>query len=320
MSRFYGTSGLSRSSPEYPTSPSKTLEGQHNRGAVVVRPHSGWTLCRHWIHIAAVAVTVGLAAINILNIYLMDADTADSGTILNAFQFAAKLHEVLVVAFLMLAMMDTVRSRLMTSRGVPFGYLLAPVLFNDLDWLMSHHFWSSVKPTWSSLPLTVLVLTAVPFANLAGPLSAITVLPRLGWSTPQAAAVFPTFWNASSGAMWPDTLAARNLAPVCTTSAGSQAGCPAGAFKYVWMTYDPAFQGATDCTTSGLRVACNTTLRADGFRQLSLEYDLDSLTTYASTPTDIVYETIAVRFVGGMALSLNLSDTKVIDCSEGRAD
>jgi hypothetical protein len=198
---FPKISRLSMSSSEYSTSEeARTYRKNPENGAVVVKSHSGWILLRHWIHVAAALVTAGLAALNILNVYLMDSDDPNAIIKLNAFQFAAKLHEILIVGSLMLILMDTVRSALISSTGVPFGFLMAPVLFNDLNWLTSHQFWTAMKPTRSSLPLALLVFLAVPFANVAGPLSAITVVPRPGWSQPRPAAVFPTvssvsFWN-----------------------------------------------------------------------------------------------------------------------------
>lgn len=282
----------------------------------MVKSHKGLVLFRQWIHIAAILVTAGLAVLNFLNIYLMDADLQDAIAILNAFQFAAKLHEVLIVGSLMLLMMDTVRSRLLTSTGVPLGHLLAPILFNDLDWLISDHFWSSMKPTRSSVGLTTMILLAIPFANIAGPLSAITVVPRPGWSASQPGGIFPTFWNSSASRMWPQALLARDLPDVCFTGAAQQSGCPASAFKNVWIRYDPAFSGSMLCTTAGLHAACNTTLGSSQYRALSLEYDIDSVVTYSTTPTDAIFEAIADRFAGGVASSLDIADTQNINAEK----
>lgn len=313
---FPETSRLSTCSSEYSQYWPKADHQNNGAGATVVKAHSGRTLLRHWVHIAAIAVTAGLAAINVLNIYLMDSNRPDTVAMLNAFQFAAKLHEILIVGSLMLIMMDTVRGMLIKATGVPFGCLLAPVLFNDLEWLISHQFWSSIRPTWSSLPLTVLVLTAIPFANLAGPLSAITVVPRLGWSAPQAAAIFPTFWNSSASKIWPETLAASDLIPACFTGEGQRDGCPGGAFSTINVLYDPKIVGSIHCITIASHVACNATLYPTQFRELSLEYDVDSLTTFSSTPTEVIFETLANRFATGMAFPLNITETETVDAQK----
>ncbi len=316
MSRFYEASHLSRSSSGYSTSSAKKLEGHDSGGFVVVRSNRGWILCRHGIHIAAVAVTAGLAAINILNVYLMDADIYNTAAILNAFQFAAKLHEVLIVGSLMMILMDTIRSRLITSTGVPFGYLLAPVLFNDLDWLFNHRFWSSVKPTRSSLPLTLLVLVSIPFANIAGPLSAIAVVPRLGFSRPVPAAVFPSFWNASATDIWPARLTAASLDPICFEASGMANGCPGGAVKAIRVVYDPVFSTGLLCTSTGSLSSCNTTTGTSRHRQLSIELDLNTLTTFSSTPTDTIFEILGNRFASGIARPLDIADATAINAGK----
>ena len=313
MSRFYGPSRLSTSSWEYSAAPAKSLEGYDTGGTIVVKSHTGWILCRHWIHVAAVAVTAGLVAINVLNLYLVDLDNQGTATILNAFQFAAKLHEVLIVGSLMLVMMDSVRSRLLTPAGVPFGYLLAPVLFNDLDWLTSHRFWSSVKSSRTSLPLTALVLGAIPFANLAGPISAVAVVPRLGWSRPYAAAAYPSFWNASASTIWPDHLTRDSIHPDCGGSADPLLGCPNVALRKVYQAYSPQQFNAMSCTSTGPLVSCNTSTGINGRRELAIGLDVLALTSFSSSPTAAIYELLADRFSTGLALPLNISDTTIID-------
>ena len=358
---FTEASRLSRSSSEYSTSWPKTTSRDGRTGTAVVRPHSGWLLGRNWIHIAAVSVTAGLTAINILNLYLMDVENPNTITILNAFQFAAKLHEVLIVGSLMLVMMgvffhvlrtpsglpllsrhlgrpaetataspstfagtradvvaDTVRSRLIASAGVPFGQILAPVLFNDLDWLISHQFWSSVKPRHGSLGLTALVLLAVPFANIAGPLSAIVVLPRLGWSNSQPAAVFPSFWNVSGAALWPKELTASALDPSCSGAAGSpgaqKEGCPAMPWVYVSAMYND--NDTSLCTITGADISCNASLVFDQTRPFSIEYNVDSLSMFTSTPTRLTYNTLSNRFSAGIASGLQLPNTASLDAQK----
>ena len=150
-------------------------------GTVVVEHHRSPTrLLRYWIHFAAVGVTVLLSLLNFLNVSLMVSEASNKSVVLNLFQFAAKAHELLILGSLSLLLLDSVRNRLITEAGVPLGYVLSPALFNDLGWLTSRHFWSCLKANNQSLSLVLLMMTAIPFANLSGPLSAITVVPRLG--------------------------------------------------------------------------------------------------------------------------------------------
>ena len=310
-------SRLSSSSSEYSTD-EKNQEG-NNDGAIVVKRHRVATYLRYWIHFAAILVTGGLAALNILNVFMMDVDDAQSNTKLNLFQFAAKAHEVLIIGSMMLIMMDYVRSRLITAKGVPLGYILFPVLFNGHDWVLSTEFWSCVaKPSLSTLPLTTLILTAIPFANFAGPLSAILVVPRLGWSKPQPAAVFSSFFNSSASRIWPDTVKMSDLLDRCDTGSGqSISQCPAAAIETLFeSTHMSSDQGSTswNCLNKGTQMSCNSTF--DRTHTLSLEYDFYSLSPAVSSQRVDVFSPLKNRVTSGLARSLNISGTTNLDADK----
>ena len=288
-------------------------------GKVVLESHSGLAiLLRYWVHLAAVVVTVTIAAINLSNVPLMSSEYASKNVVLNLFQFVAKAHELLIMASLSLILLDTVRSRLTADTGVPLGYLLSPALFNDLGWLTNRHFWSCINATTRNFPLAVLVIATVMFANLSGPLSAITVVPRLAWSQARPAAIDPIFWQASAKTIFSTDLAFSSLPSYCSTAqAVNSTNCPAGCLSEVFVVNDSEQNTGLSCTRLGTDVTCNSTMSMNALtiqRPLSLDYNLKSLSIFTSTPLATIFEDNAVRFQLGVAdSSLKIAGTQSID-------
>lgn len=301
-------------------------------GYTVVRAHRGRVLLRYWIHLLAISATGALAALNFLNVYLMDSDDPDAIAKLGAFQFVAKLHEAIMLGSLSLAMIDFIRGGLLSPSGIPLGYVLSPVMYNNIDWLLSASFWTN-RPTnrqilshtlakRSSLPPFLVIVLAIFFANIAGPTSAIMIVPRLGWSDASPAALFPTFWNASAENFWPDQMAATSLPPKCSEGgAVGTSGCPALGSKAVRILWDSQTGPGVLCTTEGFRSSCNASMSSNTaanaiLRTLSVDFDLDGLDAYAASPNAAIYSTLGSRFQSGVAHPFNISGAKTIEAGK----
>ena len=321
---------LPQQDPSYLSSSTTSISSfkgskHHNQdGKIVVKEHGNLALLRYWIHVAAILFTGGLAALNFLNVFFMDANDPEVNTKLNLFQFAAKSHEGLIIGSMMLALMDTVRSRLTSTEGVPLGYLLSPVLFNDLDFVVSPEFWSClIRPNMSTLPLTIMILTAIIFANIAGPLSAILIVPRLGWSKPVVAGAFPSFFNASASSIWPTKIHTTNLLPECFSQAAGavfNARCPASALKSLSTTTNMGVTGgatAWKCLNKGIDMSCNTTMSVAGSTHTwSLEYDFFSLSPVVSSQKVDIFSPLQNRVKDGLATLIDLPGVTSIDASK----
>ncbi|ETN46652.1 uncharacterized protein HMPREF1541_00838 [Cyphellophora europaea CBS 101466] len=310
------------------------LRSKSNTGKIVLQRHGIRIWTRYWIHFLAIAATGGVAALNLLNVYLMDSDDPNIVAKIGAFQFVAKLHEAAMLGSLTLIMIDAVRSGLMSSSGVPLGYLMSPVMYNNIDWLLSAslwtnrpttgHLWSHTLRQRSALSFFLLLLLAIVFANIAGPMSAILIVPRLGWSSSDAAALFPTFWNVSATDFWPEEFAAASLPPKCSQGgAMGTMGCPAKGSKSARIRLSPVFGPGVGCTTEGFQSTCNVSLsetvsaNAIG-RVLSVDFDLDASNAYATTPTAAIFEALALRFESGVAFPLNITDTRVVEAGKAQ--
>ncbi|KAH0843341.1 hypothetical protein AYO21_10495 [Fonsecaea monophora] len=216
-----------------------------------------WANCHkllpHWV---ASAVTLAVAQLSFRNRYWMDLMDPNieilpgitQGGALNALQLAAKLHELVLVASLGTIVMHVAQVHLIGNHGLPLGMLANSFAIGSGDYLRTKGFWSSI---WTGKAhywrFWLLSLFATILATLAGPSSAIAVIPSLNWfsiSTPFINNVFPFYVFNQSTVLWPtdvtrDSATAPNSGIDCvsaTVSTTLQDFCPAGGFRdtYSW--------------------------------------------------------------------------------------
>ena len=129
------------------------------------------------------------------------------------YQFGAKAHEIAIEASLSTIVFSYVRYELMLGSGIPFGALFSGLQVSQASYLWSMEFWGTVSSKSiclkSKVRLLVVVTASVFLAAIAGPSSAILLVPRLdywpGGST--------NIWiNVTSDSLWPSLLVVSLLA------------------------------------------------------------------------------------------------------------
>lgn len=135
------------------------------------------------IHLPPVAVTSA-----VLSLYIADVRWKNpTNNALNALQFAAKIHEALIILSLADILMGRINYHL-SNKGdsLPLGFLASPLLLNSpFLYLISSELWSpilssGVRDKRHKITGVMILLTAV-LCIAASPLSAITMIPRQGW-------------------------------------------------------------------------------------------------------------------------------------------
>jgi hypothetical protein len=213
-------------------------------------------------HLIAVAATWGVISLSYRGVYWMDlvpptrlvAPLLTQSGALNALQFAAKIHELLILASLTTIVMYAMRTHLLGQAGLPFGLIASGFQIFSGEWLRKKSFWASWKARKLSgsyfnrypfIPfLTLFVISSI-LATLAGPSSAIAIVPTLNWfplPQPFNTTVLPFFVFNQSTELWPATVTAANLNGAnsgnnCTFALNSHTeGCPSGGFRnlYAW--------------------------------------------------------------------------------------
>lgn len=136
-------------------------------------------------HILALATTAAVVGVNFATVYGWDEGSLHFKSIAisdnqvnNLLQFAAKLHEILIVGSLTSIVMYQIRKRLISKRGLPFGLLSSGYQVNSIEFLFSRGLRSAFT---TDLWLTLTVAATIILVNVVGPSSAIVVIPRLNW-------------------------------------------------------------------------------------------------------------------------------------------
>lgn len=150
---------------------------------------------RHLIHPVALAASAAVLQLSFRNVYWSDEtrwnrkwyllELGQQDT-LNALQFVAKVHEILVVASLSSMVIHVARRKIVGPDGVPFGLLMGAYQVGSAEYLFSgsfsHPFLRSMRPfDRKYFVLALGIALAIIYANMVGPASAIAVIPNLDW-------------------------------------------------------------------------------------------------------------------------------------------
>ena len=152
---------------------------------------------------------------------------------LAALQFAAKLHELLMLASISTAMFGYIREQMAFGEGVTIGTLFAGQQFSSINNLWSMEFWSAVydiqgggrkKPKYY---IVVLIALATILGVSVGPSGAVLMRPRLDW-WPSGGTIF--WLNATQDALYNKQVNAEGVPKSCYQYTGDMA-CPYGGFE-----------------------------------------------------------------------------------------
>ena len=190
-------------------------KGYTEQTKVAIRKSRTTALLRALIHIVPVGVALWEIVLN-WDTYFVGYAVYNQAY----YQFGAKAHEIAIEASLSAIVFSYVRYELMLGSGIPFGALFSGLQVSQASYLWSMEFWGTVSSRTISLKsrlvLLVVVTSSVFLAAIAGPSSAILLVPRLdfwpGGST--------NIWiNVTSDSLWPSLLVNPLLAFMYAISA-----------------------------------------------------------------------------------------------------
>lgn len=145
-----------------------------------------WTypLLQGLAHLSSLLIAIAILTLCSTEVYFRDLSRPHNNSILNAFQFVAKLHEFIVGASLTGIVLYNLRYFLCTDEGLSFGYVTSALQTGSPQLLFSQEFWAPltthtrVKRQYWFVGLLVLAIALV---GLIGPSSAILIIPQLDW-------------------------------------------------------------------------------------------------------------------------------------------
>ena len=166
-------------------------------------------------HLLPLLVTVAIISLNAREVYWQDLGLPNQNTKLQALQYAAKAHEIIMAASLTAIVVYQVRYDLSGSKGVPLGFLTAGFQLNDLSFLFTKKFFGGATVRarsigWSrSSRLTYLLVLGFALTSVVGPSSAVAMIPRLDWWDMSQVEAFGreykdrVYFNRTEAELWP---------------------------------------------------------------------------------------------------------------------
>ncbi len=243
-------------SQQGPTSPQPSTTNKFDQGlkpgkASVDR--RGWVVLLYCLlHMVPLVIAIIVLCLNFLGVYWQDLDRPNQNAILQALQYAAKAHELMMAASLSAIVINQIQHNLSVSRGVPFGFLTAGFKFQEPSYIFTKEFFGGatapIRPSGPSrfLPLGYLLLLGCALASVIGPSTAVAIIPRLSWwDVPREKAFGPTYddriyFNRTESELWPAEITNDIYATVsqCSASNTRNQDCAVRAMDIVlpWVT------------------------------------------------------------------------------------
>ena len=205
------------------------------------------------IHLVALIATGAVVCLSFANVYAFDEGPMALGTdtlvknVLHLLQFAAKLHEIIIVGSLTTMVMYFLRRRLVDSHGIPLGLLTGAYQASTLSALFNKSIWAGGLRREGLF--TLLLVLSIIYANVVGPSSAIAMIPNLDWwpvANPFSSQPLPAFSGVELTNFYSMGLRSPNQTDLygCTTSNYSYM-CPGGGFNELYMWSNAYSHAAT---------------------------------------------------------------------------
>jgi hypothetical protein len=153
-----------------------------------------------------------------------------SKDILNVMQFAAKVHEILIIASLSAVVLHRVRHSLGKPKGIQLGLLASSFQVNSFLYHTKTEFWGALwftRPvSLENLSMALLLLSSFILATLAGPTSAIVMVPKLDWYTSlrmsRRGSVAKVFVKATHDQLYPKDINLSLVPAYCSWNNGTK--------------------------------------------------------------------------------------------------
>lgn len=145
---------------------------------VAIYRNRGIVLLHLLPHVIPLTGVIALLVLNINTLFVGNLSTAAVA----AFQFAAKLLELLAQASLAGIIIDLVRRQIVFNQDLPLGSLVAALRTTDVSYLWSLELWGSLtSKQWRltrRLCFGLLIILTIVLAALIGPSGAVAIVPR----------------------------------------------------------------------------------------------------------------------------------------------
>lgn len=272
------------------------------------RKHAAIQCAVHVVPVLAVMTVVG---INLREYYIggeLSGESGQDSEKLGALQFAAKLHELLMIASIGAIVFTSIRKELAFGDGLPFGAVFAGLAVDSISTLWSMEFWSTILHAWSKTVsrrrskwyLVALLFVSILLGASVGPSTANLMRPRMGdWD-----AGGTKFWiGATSDELYPTQLRESPDMEYCLSTL-NDASCPYGDYEVIardYMSFWPTLEGMDDMPESTY-VSGRHAQRQMSFRARSIDNGSRAIWPNAYTLATVGPAAVAdsLGYIGGL--------------------
>ncbi|RAK97567.1 uncharacterized protein BO80DRAFT_363641 [Aspergillus ibericus CBS 121593] len=254
------------------------------------------------LHVVPVGAAFALLMLNSAGYYIGGELSGASGQDtekLAALTFAAKLHELLMLASLGSILITYIRRELAFGEGLPFGAIFTSLQFQDISFLWSLSMWGSIQHDWQRRSTKWFILSLMVICTLlgltVGPSTSNLMKPRLGdWP----AGGTPFWINCTKDVLFPRTVENSSSLSHCALD-NSDLACPAGNWQILNQDYYSFFPRLVDAGSvpQNITVSGAASIRTFGMRSRNLfgshEMMWGNAYTIATTPLSVVADSVA---------------------------
>ncbi|GKZ89920.1 hypothetical protein AnigIFM63604_007279 [Aspergillus niger] len=254
------------------------------------------------LHVVPVSAAFALIMLNSTGYYIggeLSGTSGQDAEKLAALTFAAKLHELLMLASLGSILITYIRRELAFGEGLPFGAIFTSLQFQDISFLWSLSMWGSVNHDWKRRTTKWFMLCLMVICTLlgltVGPSTSNLMKPRLDdWP----AGGTPFWINATDSEVFPREMKNSSSLVHCAFD-NSDLACPAGNWQILNQDYYSFFPKLVNAGSvpQNLTVSGQASIRSFGMRSRNLfgthEMMWGNAYTIATTPLSVVADSVA---------------------------
>ena len=200
--------------PSPPSTDTHTINQVKSNNSAVDRRR--YNILSHGLpHLVPLLVTIAIISLNARGVYWQDLGLSNQNAKLQALQYAAKAHEMIMAASLTAIVVYQTRSDLSGPKGVPLGFLTTGFQLNDPSFVFTKKFFGGATARASSIGwsrfsrLTYLLVLGFALTSVVGPSSAVAMIPRLDWWDMSQVEAFGreykdrVYFNRTEAELWP---------------------------------------------------------------------------------------------------------------------
>ena len=193
------------------------------------------------LHLASIAFTIIVLTLCFTRTYFEDITRPNVNSILNAFQFVAALHGILIaISLSSMASYHLTYTLIRGKGGATFGHLVATLQIGSIVALSSSSFWASIFGRTAGARRRIFglfIFVATWLAILIPPFSAVLLVPQLRWwvmDDPFAGQGGFFYLNASSDRIWPEQINKSMIPAKCVfDSLDMGSACPYAGYAQI---------------------------------------------------------------------------------------